>query len=251
MMGPFRIYLHYGWFIKTDYRQREVWLGEENTCTMKNVVQTNSVRFRKSQLIYLKIKRLLDILCSLAGMAVSAPVFLAAAIAVKVETPGGRIIYQQDRVGKDGRIFHLYKFRTMHTDAPQLSTQEFSNAQSYITHVGRIMRSTSIDELPQLWNVLIGDMSLVGPRPLILRERDVHEKRFRYGLYQIRPGITGMAQTHGRDDMDDDQKVEWDRKYVEQISFLTDFKLCFRTIFKVIQREGVRDNDDKNLPLHE
>ena len=210
---------------------------------MRDMVQSNRVEFKKSQLMYLKIKRALDITCSALGMVVLSPVFLGAAVAVKLEDPTGRIIYKQDRIGRSGRPFRLYKFRTMHTDAPELSTHEFNNAQSYVTRVGRFMRDTSIDELPQLINVLKGDMSLVGPRPLMTRERDVHMKRFFYGLYQVRPGITGMAQTHGRDEMDDDQKVEWDREYVQNISFMLDVRLLLKTFFKVIKKEGVRDKN--------
>ena len=223
-------------------------MEKETTCTMRDVVQSNRVEFKKSQLMYLKIKRVLDITCSAMGVLVLSPVFLGAAIAVKLEDPTGKVIYKQDRIGRSGRPFKLYKFRTMHTDAPELSTHEFNNAQSYVTRVGRFMRDTSLDELPQLINVLKGDMSLVGPRPLMTRERDIHMKRFFYGLYQVRPGITGMAQTHGRDDMDNDQKVEWDRKYVEKISFMTDLKLIFRTVGKVIKREGVVDKAKEDTP---
>ncbi len=222
-------------------------MEKEFTCTMREMVQSNRVKFKRGQLVYLKIKRLLDILCSLLGMIILSPVFLGAAIAVKAEEPAGKIIYQQNRIGRSGRSFKLYKFRTMRTNAPELSTLEFNNAQSYVTRVGRFLRDSSIDELPQLFNVLIGNMSLVGPRPLMPRERDVHMKRFFYGLYQVRPGITGMAQTHGRDDMDNDQKVAWDRKYVEQISIVTDIKLLLRTVFKVLQREGVRDKAEQSI----
>lgn len=220
-------------------------MEKEKICTMREIAEKNVICFSKGQLIYLKVKRGLDILSSLAGCIVLIPVFAAAAIAIKVEDPAGKVIYQQERIGRSGRPFQVYKFRTMRADTPELSTSEFHNAQSYVTRVGRFMRDTSIDELPQLINVLKGNMSLVGPRPLMPRERDVHMKRFFYGLYQVRPGITGMAQTHGRDDMDDDQKVAWDRKYVEEISFMTDLKLIFRTIFKVVQRDGVRDKGEQ------
>lgn len=223
---------------------------------MREMVQTNRVIFKKSQLVYLKIKRLLDILCSLLGLILLIPVFLVVAVMIKIEDPKGSIIYKQERIGRSGRVFMLYKFRSMRMNAPELSTNEFHDAQTYVTKVGKFIRNTSIDELPQLWNVLIGNMSLVGPRPLLVRERDVHIKRFLNGIYQVRPGITGMAQTHGRDDMDNDQKVEWDRKYVENISFLVDFKLILRTIAKVIQREGIRSNvevplkDEENQNSH-
>ena len=183
----------------------------------------------------------MDLFFSLTGLIVLLPLFLIVAAAIKIEEPNGTILYSQQRIGRSGRLFKLYKFRSMRMDTPVLSTNEFSNAQSYITKVGGFMRKTSIDELPQLWNVLVGHMSLVGPRPLLPREREVHMKRFQYGLYQVRPGITGMAQTHGRDDMADDVKVNWDRQYVENISFLTDTRLLLRTAVKVVKREGVMD----------
>lgn len=210
-------------------------------------MQKHQIQFSRKQLIYLKIKRLLDILCSLIGMVLLAPLFLVVAAAIKVEDPSGSVFYHQERIGRSGRVFKLHKFRSMRVGAPVLSTSEFCNAQSYITQVGKFIRHTSIDELPQLWNVFNGHMSLVGPRPLLSQERDVHMKRFLYGIYQVRPGITGMAQTHGRDNMCDDQKVAWDLKYVKELSFSTDLKLVVRTVLKVLQREGVTDQSEEEF----
>lgn len=213
--------------------------------TMRELVERNIVQFSVGQRIYLKFKRAMDILCSLMGMIVLLPVFAVVTIAIKAEDTAGNVLYTQERIGRSGRAFRLYKFRSMRTGTPELSTHEFSNAQSYVTKVGKVIRKTSIDELPQLWNVLIGNMSLVGPRPLLPREREVHIQRFVNGVYQVRPGITGMAQTHGRDNMDDEQKVMWDRKYVENISFLLDIKLMFRTVVKVVKREDIEDQAEE------
>ena len=216
---------------------------EEFTEPMKDLMDKNRIRFSRNQLIYLKFKGLLDIVCSFCGLVLLTPVFLVIAAAIKIEDPKGCVMYKQERIGRQGRNFPLYKFRSMRMGTPELSTHEFNDAGSYVTKVGHFIRHASIDELPQLWNVLIGNMSLVGPRPLLPRERDVHMLRFYYGLYQVRPGITGMAQTNGRDDMNDYDKVRWDRTYVQNISFMTDLKLLVKTFFKVIKKEGVLDKN--------
>ena len=190
--------------------------------TMKELMLKKSVRLSGAQKAYLYLKRLIDITASLCGLLILSPIFLLIALAIKAEDPAGSVFYSQSRIGRNGVPFKLYKFRSMKTGTPELSTHEFSNAQSYVTRVGKILRMTSTDELPQLWNVLIGNMSLIGPRPLLPREREVHMLRFVYGLYQVRPGITGLAQTHGRDDMDDYDKVRWDRTYVQELSPMLD-----------------------------
>lgn len=207
------------------------------TDSLKESMQKDCVHFSRGKLVYLKFKRILDILFSLTGLIVLFPVFLAVAIAIKLDDPSGSVIYCQERIGRMGKPFRLYKFRSMCIGAPELSTQEFTDSHRYVTRVGRFIRRTSIDELPQLWNVLVGNMSLVGPRPLLPRERRVHLLRFQYGLYQIRPGITGMAQTHGRDIINDFDKVFWDREYVENISLWMDVKLICSTVFKVVKCE--------------
>lgn len=216
-------------------------MGQGVASTIAEMVQQDHVTFTNGQRFYLKIKRAMDILLSLLGLILLFPLFVVVAIAIKVEDPNGSVIYRQERIGRSGRPFMLYKFRSMKMNTPELSTHEFSNAKSYVTKVGRIIRKTSIDELPQLWNVLLGNMSLVGPRPLLTREHDVHTMRFYYGLYQVRPGITGMAQTNGRDDICDEDKVSLDKKYVENISLLLDLRLMVCTVVKVINHEGVVD----------
>ena len=215
--------------------------------TLNELMKRSCIRLKKSQKFYLYIKRLLDILAALSGLILLFPLFIIISAAIKAEDPEGHILYSQQRIGRKGIPFNLYKFRSMKAGTPELSTKEFTNAESYVTNVGRFLRKTSIDELPQLWNVLVGNMSLIGPRPLLPKEREVHMMRFVYGLYQVRPGITGLAQTHGRDNMNDCDKVRWDRTYVRNISPLMDITLVLRTFFKVAACEGVWDS--KKVPV--
>ena len=213
--------------------------------SLEELREKNLVRLSKGQRIYSKVKRGLDIICSAVGLVMLSPVFVIAAAAIKMEAPKEKVIFKQKRIGRKGDTFYLYKFRSMRSDSPELSTSEFFNAEQYITKVGKFIRKTSIDELPQLWNVLKGDMSLVGPRPLLPKEEEVHFLRNYYGIYQVRPGITGLAQISGRDAVDDYNKVRMDREYVRKVSFLLDFKILWRTAFKVVKSEGVVDKGEE------
>ncbi|MBO5415827.1 MAG: sugar transferase [Clostridia bacterium] len=189
--------------------------------------------------IYCPIKRALDLLVAYILLFFLYISMLLIALSVKL-TSRGSVIFRQERVGTDGKLFVCYKFRTMRSDAPpQLSTAEFTDADKYITAVGRFLRKTSLDELPQLFNVLSGDMSLVGPRPLIPSEREVHRMRAELGVYAVRPGITGLAQVCGRDAVSDTEKVRYDAEYTEKLGLLTDIKIIFLTFFKVCSCEGV------------
>ena len=155
---------------------------------------------------------------------------------------GGPVIFRQKRVGRYGKCFVCYKFRTMTTDAPhELSTKEFSNAEDYITPIGAFLRKTSLDELPQLFNVLAGDMSLIGPRPLIPNEKEMHALRRELGIYNVRPGITGLAQVCGRDRLEDIRKAECDLIYVSNVCFVCDIYIFFMTVKGVIKKDGVND----------
>jgi len=154
---------------------------------------------------------------------------------------GGPVIFKQLRIGKGGRPFVCYKFRTMRSDAPHnLSTEEFKNATKYITKTGAFLRKTSLDELPQLFNVLSGDMSIIGPRPLIPEENDIHEIRKKTGVYDLRPGITGLAQICGRDRLSNSRKLECDIIYKENICFATDLKILRGTVTKILKGDGVK-----------
>ena len=190
---------------------------------------------------YSFVKRLMDIVCAGLGLLVLALPLLIVMAAIYLDD-AGPVFFGQYRVGLDGKYFRMFKFRSMWIDAPhELSTAELQDPQAMITRVGKFIRKYSIDELPQLYNVLIGDMSIVGPRPLILKEQDMHEVRNQYGVYSVRPGLTGMAQIHGRDLITTDQKVFWDVKYLREYGFLTDVKIVLGTIPKILSHADVMD----------
>lgn len=187
---------------------------------------------------YRYFKRGIDMLVSFWALIILFAPMCVLAFAVKVST-GERAIFKQRRVGADGRLFTCYKFRTMYENAPsELSSSAFVDAEQYITPIGSFLRRTSIDELPQLYNVLRGDMSLVGPRPLIVSEREAHDMRMGSGAYSLRPGMTGLAQISGRTLLDDINKVMLDTEYTYNMSFLYDARIVFRTLFKVAVCEG-------------
>ena len=161
------------------------------------------------------------------------------ALAVKCTSPGSAV-FKQKRVGREGKIFVCYKFRTMYREAPDnLSTAEFSDAGRFVTPVGKFLRRTSLDELPQLLNVLAGDMSIIGPRPLIPREKVMHEKRRNGGAFDVRPGISGLAQISGRDILDDEKKAALDIEYVARMSMRRDFFILMKTVARVIWGRGI------------
>lgn len=179
--------------------------------------------------IYKRIKRFLDIILSAALLTLLFPIMLLITVLIRLDTEGNAI-FKQQRIGKNGKAFTCYKFRTMYKTAPRnapKSTLEKSN--SYITPIGKILRRTSLDELPQLYNVLRGDMSIVGPRPLIAEEGEIHELRRRCGVTLARPGITGLAQVSGRDGITDIEKARYDARYTRNINFFDDVGIVFRT----------------------
>ena len=184
------------------------------------------------------VKRAIDILASFFAIMLLLLPALIIMLVVFIDDPG-KVFFRQYRVGKDGKRFKLYKFRTMKKEAPKyMSTMEFNDPDKYITRVGRFLRKSSLDEIPQLFNVLKGDMSIVGPRPLISDEYEIHQMRTKLGVYSIRPGVTGLAQINGRDTVEPSAKVRWDHKYLETMSFKTDLKIIFATIPKVFGHVG-------------
>ena len=190
---------------------------------------------------YRFVKRTADIVLSFLGLTVLLIPMGIVALAIYIDDPG-KVLFRQYRVGRGGKRFRFYKFRTMKENTPKyLSTMEVEDPEQYITRLGKILRKTSLDELPQLFNVLRGDMSLVGPRPLISDEYEIHQMRMRFGVYNIRPGVTGLAQINGRDTVAPAEKVRWDVKYVEHFGLLMDLKILLATVPKVFGCSGVVD----------
>lgn len=188
---------------------------------------------------YCVVKRALDFILSLLGLIVFLIPIFVTALVVYIDDPG-KVIFSQKRVGKNGKLFSLYKFRTMKQDTPKyMATMDVDDPDKYITRVGHVLRKLSMDEIPQLFNVLKGDMSLVGPRPLIPNEEEIHIMRERFGVYSVRPGVTGLAQINGRDTVSPAEKVRWDVRYVERLGFWLDVKILFATVPKIFGGEGV------------
>ncbi len=191
--------------------------------------------------MYSFFKRLLDIVLSLTALIVLAPLLLVLALLVKLDSPGPAL-FKQKRVGRNEKLFDIYKFRSMYTSAPRdVATSELQNAESHITRVGRVLRKTSLDELPQLFNVLKGEMSLIGPRPLVPNEKDIHELRREKGAYRVRPGITGWAQVNGRDCVLPVDKARLDGYYADHMSFGLDVKIIIFSVICVLTARGVRE----------
>ena len=192
----------------------------------------------KTKPVYTFLKRTFDICVSAAARVVMLPFFALVAIMIKLDSEGS-VIFSQNRVGKNGNPFKVYKFRTMKVNAPhEMATSDLSDPYAHITRIGRFLRKTSIDELPQLFNVLKGDMSLVGPRPLIMGESDVHKLRMREGVYDVRPGVTGWAQVNGRDCVPAEEKVYFDKEYVIRRSIAFDMLIFAKTVSVVIGGQG-------------
>ena len=193
----------------------------------------------KASALYSISKRTMDIVSSLVGLILLSPLFLLVAILIKLDSKGP-IIFKQIRIGKNSKPFYIYKFRSMKIDAPNLSTEEFINASDFTTKVGKFIRKTSIDELPQLVNILKGDMSIVGPRPVIEREVRLLEIRKECNVDSILPGITGLAQINGRDNIDDYEKVKYDFEYLSKRNLVLDIKIIINTVLKVAKSEGIK-----------
>ncbi len=187
-------------------------------------------------------KRGFDIFLSLIALIIFAIPMLIIALWIKVDSPHEKVLFKQERIGIDNVPFTILKFRSMRDDAPhQMATENFENPEMYITRVGKILRKTSMDELPQLFNVLKGDMSIVGPRPLIPKEKYVLKLRDEYGANKILPGITGLAQVHGRDQVTDGNKASYDGKYALNVSLLLDTSIIMKTVSDVVRSRGVRE----------
>lgn len=184
-------------------------------------------------------KRLLDFTLALMGIVVLALPMVVFALLVKLDSPGP-VLFWQKRVGIHKKTFMMPKFRTMYTDTPaNMPTHLLSDPQRWITPVGKIYRKCSIDELPQLWCILTGSMSVIGPRPALWNQYDLIEERDKYGANDVRPGLSGWAQINGRDELEISVKAKLDGEYVQKLSFLFDCKCFLGTVLKVLKREGV------------
>lgn len=185
------------------------------------------------------IKRLLAIILSLCGMICLSWLFLILSVAIKLDSPGP-VFFRQKRVGKNKKHFQILKFRTMRIDTPRdMPTHLLQDPDQYITRVGRFLRRTSLDELPQLWNIFVGDMAVIGPRPALWNQYDLLDARDQYGANDLRPGLTGWAQIHGRDELEIPEKARLDGYYAQNLSFGLDVRCFFGTIKAVLAHDGV------------
>lgn len=200
------------------------------------------VRMTDKQKHYLVVRSVIDRILAGIALVILSPLFLIVSIAQKISAPDEPIFFLQKRVGKNAHCFNIIKFRTMKSSAPKnVATNDLGNPETYISKLGRFLRDTSIDELPQLVNVVNGDMSLIGPRPLVYTEREIRFLRRWYGVYQVTPGITGWAQVNGRDTVDIYDKVYYDREYVQNVSLKFDLKVIWKSVLVVLGRKGVVD----------
>lgn len=196
--------------------------------------------------MYKKVKRAGDLLLSCVGFIILIPVFLVLIIAIKADSPGP-VLFRQKRVGIHKSHFQILKFRTMYTDTPKdVPTHMLGNPEQYITKVGRFLRKTSLDELPQILNIIKGDMAIVGPRPALWNQYDLIAERDKYGANDIRPGLTGWAQINGRDELEITVKAKLDGEYVNKIGPLMDLRCFFATIVSVLRADGVVEGGTGN-----
>lgn len=185
------------------------------------------------------MKRLIDLVLSFIGLIVLLPIFLILIVGIKLDSKGP-ILFKQKRIGISKSCFNILKFRTMRTNTPKdTPTHLLDNPDQWITKMGRILRKTSLDELPQILNIIKGDMSIIGPRPALWNQYDLIVERDKYGANDIRPGLTGLAQINGRDTITIQEKSKYDGYYVEQIGFIMDIKCFFGTIINVIKNDGI------------
>lgn len=197
------------------------------------------------------LKRIIDFILSLCGLVILSPVFIILCIWIKLDSKGP-IFFRQKRVGKNKKYFNILKFRTMYIDTPKdMPTHMLSNPDQYITKAGKFLRKTSLDELPQIINILKGEMAIIGPRPALWNQDDLIAERDKYGANDIKPGLTGWAQINGRDELEIDVKAALDGEYVRRMSFPFDVKCFFGTITSVLKHEGVVEGGTGELHKEE
>lgn len=184
------------------------------------------------------MKRLFDLFVALCAAVVLAPPILLVALVVKLTSPGP-VLYWSDRVGRYNRIFRMPKFRSMCIGTPAVATHLLADPDVYLTPIGSFLRKSSLDELPQLWSIVVGDMSFVGPRPALFNQEDLIALRTECGVHELVPGLTGWAQVNGRDELPISKKVELDEEYLRRSSFMFDLRVLWLTAVKVLRRDGV------------
>src|ERR1035437_1352296 len=183
-------------------------------------------------------KRIFDVLVAIPALLLSLPLLLALAVLIKT-TSKGPVLYWSDRVGKDNRVFRMPKFRSMRCGTPQLATHLLANPTSHLTLIGAFLRRTSLDEIPQFFSILVGDLSVVGPRPALFNQKDLIALRIERGIHVLVPGLTGWAQVNGRDELPIPVKVEFDYEYLQRRSFMFDLQIIGMTVVKVVRGEGI------------
>jgi O-antigen biosynthesis protein WbqP len=189
--------------------------------------------------MYMKIKRTIDIILSLIGLIVLSPIYLILIIAIKIDSRGP-VLFKQKRIGINKTHFNIVKFRTMRIDTPKdTPTHLLENPEQYITKMGKFLRKTSLDELPQIWNIFVGQMSIIGPRPALWNQYDLIAERDKYGVNDLPPGLTGWAQINGRDELPIEVKAKLDGEYIQKMGFWMDVKCFFGTILSVMKSDGV------------
>ena len=197
------------------------------------------------------VKRCIDITLSLAGLILASWLYLIIIIAILIDDPGP-VFFTQKRVGKNKKFFNLYKFRSMKMSTPHdIPTHLLENPEKYITRVGRFLRKSSLDEIPQLWNILKGDMSVIGPRPALWNQDDLIEERDKYSANDIRPGLSGWAQINGRDELAIEDKAKLDGEYVQKMSFQFDCRCFFGTAISALRGAGVIEGGTDNTEIRE
>ena len=195
-------------------------------------------RIQKNKVLYLTVKRIMDIILSIIGLFIFFIPFIVIFFLIKFSTKGD-VIYWSKRIGQNNKIFKMPKFRTMRIDTPSIATHLLKKPDEWITPVGKILRKYSLDEIPQLWSIILGKMSVVGPRPALYNQDDLINLRKKYNVDTLVPGLTGLAQIRGRDDLSIEDKVKVDREYLEKCSLIMDLNIILITIKKVFISENV------------
>lgn len=205
------------------------------------------MKLTNRQKVYLPFKRFFDIFCSLLAIIVFSPIYIIISILIKC-TSKGPILFKQKRVGKNKKYFYIYKFRTMKVDTPKdVATHLLDNPDAYITKIGKILRKTSLDEIPQAFNILFGKMSIIGPRPALWNQYDLIEERDKYNVHVLKPGLSGWAQCNGRDTISIEKKAELDGVYIKKFNFWFDIKILFKTIAQVFVAKDLEEGkQEKN-----